>query len=197
MRNFFLEVFKNGMITKECQKLCNISATYLPYFSSYNKNSRTLSKATFLPILDLILIPLLVLRDKEFLHWSFHLLLVVEASLMQEMKPCIGTSDNPRELDPVGSGIPSKSWSLFRVVRVLWGFCVVLLQKSLLSVNQYQVFLHTSTQAVRCTVWHRWFYCSKKFVKNYPIIITPDAEYHVVFETPIWKYCKTWLTIVF
>ena len=68
------------------QKFCNILLTYLLYSSMYNKSSPEFKvkvimlhrlKSPFHYYFDPILIPVLVLWGKEFLHWSFHHLLVI------------------------------------------------------------------------------------------------------------------------
>ena len=76
------------------QKFCNIFVTYLLYSSSYNKSSQAFKieaimfphlKQPFCQFFDPKLIPVLILWGEELLHQSFHFLLVVKASWIQEV----------------------------------------------------------------------------------------------------------------
>ena len=74
-------------------KFCNILETHLLY-SSYNETSLAFKleaivshhlKLLFCQFFDPTLIPLFILQGEELLHWSFHLLLVIEVLWAQEV----------------------------------------------------------------------------------------------------------------
>ena len=71
-------------ISRVSQMFCNTLVTYLFASSSYNKSSLEFRDHCVAPS-ETIFLPVLILWDKEFFHWSFHFHLVVEASWAQEV----------------------------------------------------------------------------------------------------------------
>ena len=91
------------------QRFCHISETYSSYYSSKKKGSLEFIIEAFvlhwlnLPFwqfFDPILIPVLILRGEEPLHWSFRLLLVVESVVRTKSEPWMRNSNNLMKLGP-------------------------------------------------------------------------------------------------